>query len=106
MIGRASGLTPEDQITPEDAAELAELKADFGICFYFRRSDMWRATPKDIFLSGRIADTASGLREQLDTFLIRAIPELKAQLAVAEAAAARLEKSESPSPEPDHAAAV
>lgn len=92
MTGRVSGLTPEDRITPEDAAELAGLKADFGNCFYIRRTDRWRATPKDIFLSGRIADAASGLREQLDAVLVRAIPELKAQLEAAETAAARLQQ--------------
>jgi hypothetical protein len=71
-------------------SELAELKGDFGACWHVWYTNRWIASSKSLFYWSYEAETAAGLREQLDRRMAAAIPELRARLAAAEAAAGRL----------------
>jgi len=67
-----------------------DLQDDFGSSWYVWSGDRWRASAKPVFYWGYSEETAAGLREQLDRVMAAAIPELRARLAAAEAAAGRL----------------
>jgi hypothetical protein len=65
-------------------------EGEFGSGWYVWHSDRWRASSKPLFCWGYTAETADDLREQLDSVMAAAIPELRARLEAAEAAAERL----------------
>jgi hypothetical protein len=76
---------------PHDTAEeAAALKGDFGACWSVWHTNRWIASSKVLFNWSYEAETAAGLRVQLDRLMAAAIPELRARLAEAEAAAGRL----------------
>jgi hypothetical protein len=78
---------------PDGATEqTAALKDDFSSCWYVWYSDRWRTSPKPVFNWGYAAETAADLREQLDSVMAAAIPELRARLEAAEVAAERLKE--------------
>ena len=65
-------------------------EGEFGSGWYVWHSDRWRASSKPLFCWGYTAETADGLREQLDSVMTAAIPELRARLEAAVAASERL----------------
>lgn len=90
----ASPLATYPDFGPHDTAEeAAALKNDLGVSWNIQYTGCWRATGRTggVYCWGRIADTATGLREQLEAEMARQIPQLRAHLQAAEAAAERLQ---------------
>ena len=86
------------QISQAQLEEEEDLQNDFGSCWSVWFNIRWRASPKDLFYWSREAETAADMREQLDRAMAAAVPELRARLAEAEAAAGRLrERAKIPS---------
>jgi len=66
------------------------VQEDFGSYWYVWYTDRWHASSKPVFCWGYVAETEADLREQLDSVMAAAVPELRARLAAAEAAAGRV----------------
>jgi hypothetical protein len=80
---------------PDDPAEESRvLIEDFKDSWCIWYTDRWHSSSREIFLYAPAAETAAGMREQLEKKMAGAIPRLRAQLKEAEAAAVRLRSRE------------
>jgi hypothetical protein len=87
-LGVRAGRRPE--LAPCGVSGQAAVQEEFGSCWSVWYSDRWHASSKPVFCWGYVAETEDDLREQLDSVMAAAVPELRARLAAAEAAAGRL----------------